>query len=114
MINNDTPNTDDFRAYADAILRHVARSHGIPAIMPAEYRNPFDLFTEFDAWFEFERRRHVDKEPTHRIIRDMLADNLQRAAAAIDTNRTAAKMQACRDAGRVSFQFRGIVKGVTT
>ena len=38
------------------------------------YRCPFDFITEHEQWFEWKKREHFDKEPTGKIITDMLDD----------------------------------------
>jgi hypothetical protein len=77
--------------------------------MPGEYRNPFSFTDEFDQWFEFEKRRHCDCEPTFHIIRDMLSDDLHRAAQSLDTNYSSLKATANAHYGRMPPLTRALI-----
>ena len=83
--------TDEYKEFMRHITEQIGRSLNVPAILPGEYRNPFHFLDEFDQWFEFEKRKHFDKQPTHRIIADMLPHDLARAAKSFDANYTLLK-----------------------
>lgn len=80
----------------------------MPALMPGEYRNPFDFITEHDQWFEFLKRKYFDRESTYDIIRDMLSDDIPRAARSADVSYSSAKMDAFRFAGAMNVDRRAI------
>lgn len=95
---------ESFRVFSETLIGEMYSSLGIPALLPGEYRNPFDFIDEHDQWFEFLRRKYFGKEATYDIIRDMLSDDLARAARAADTNYSsyaAAKLDADRFRDRI-------------
>ncbi|MEM1225878.1 MAG: hypothetical protein AAGJ40_09275 [Planctomycetota bacterium] len=96
------------RYQADMVLHAISAALGVPSIMPGEYRNPFDFLTEFDEWFEFKKRQYADREPTHRIIKDMLSHDLHRAALSYDSNLSALKAMADEHYGRMKVDTRSI------
>lgn len=81
-----SPSTDCYADFRAATLRQLATAMGLPTLMIGEYRNPFHILDEGDQWFEFEKRRGFDSEPTWRILADMLAHDLDRANRAMLTN----------------------------
>lgn len=44
----------------------------MPFLQPGRYDCPFNILYEFEKWFEFKRRVIVDKEPTRKVISEML------------------------------------------
>lgn len=98
--------TDEYKAMTRQLIHGIGCSLGIPAIMPGEYRNPFHFLDEFDDWFEFEKRKHSDNEPTHRIIADMLSHDLALAAKSFDANYTSLKRYANEHFGKAVFDNR--------
>lgn len=83
---------EDFRL---GVIGAITQLHSLPfGLLAGEYRNPFDFLNEFDQWFEFEKRKNFDKEPTHKIIASMLSHDLRRASQSMDTNYTMLKRRA--------------------
>jgi len=97
---------EEYNEYKQMVMEGVSRSLGVPAVMPGEYRNPFNILDEFDEWFEFEKRHHFDKESTHKIIEAMLSHDVARAAKSFDANYTWCKQIANEHFGRAVFDNR--------
>lgn len=103
-MNSTQP--DSYAAFSNQLLRELADSLCLPCLMPGEYDNPFNILDEVDQWFEFEKRKRFDKEPTRTILEDMLAHDLARAANALNTNYTMMQFRCFSDFGRMRIGTR--------
>lgn len=103
--------TASYRDYADGLVAGIARSLSMPALLPGTYRNPFNILTDFDQWFEFERRTKYVGIDSRRVIAGMLSHDLTRAAKCLDTNYTGFQWQIRFNFGIVLSDQRRIDTG---